>query len=315
MNKPHRLQILRDRADMFAKARAFFAKRSVCEVDCPILSSSAPVDAHIDLISAQPNGEIRYLHSSPEYGMKRLLSESFGDIYQISHVFRNEESSVKHNPEFTMAEWYRLGISFEGLMEETVDFIRLFLGELPFEIISYREAFQKFVGIDYLHASINDLVLHLQKRGVEVYPSAIQEGKDAILNIALGVLVEPYLGKDKLSVLAYYPSSQAALAQTYWRGDEKASERFEVYHQGIELANGYHELADTKEQRFRFEESNKERARLGKNTLPIDENFLKALEKGLPDCCGVAVGFDRLMMIRHKVKQISDVIPFGWDKS
>lgn len=310
-----KFQILRDRADMFAKARAFFAKLSVCEVDCPILSPFAPVDAHIDLISAQPNGEIRYLHSSPEYGMKRLLSEGSGDIYQISHVFRNEESSVKHNPEFTMAEWYRLGISFEEMIEETVNFIRLFLGELPYEIISYREAFQKFVGIDYLHASIDDLVLHLQKKGVDIYSSAIQEGKDAILNIALGVLVEPHLGQDKLSVLAYYPSSQAALAQTYWREDEKASERFEVYYQGIELANGYHELADSTEQRLRFEESNKDRVRLGKNTLPIDENFLKALEKGLPDCCGVAVGFDRLMMLRHGIKDIADVIPFAWDKA
>jgi lysyl-tRNA synthetase class 2 len=315
LNKLSRLQILQDRAHMFAKARAFFAERSVCEVDCPILSASAPVDAHIDLIAAQPQGETRYLHSSPEYGMKRLLSEGFGDIYQISHVFRNEESSVKHNPEFTMAEWYRLGISFAGMMEETVDFIRLFLGELPYEIISYREAFQKFVGIDYLHASIDDLVLQLQKRGVEIYSGAIQEGKDAILNIALGVLVEPHLGQNKLSVLAYYPSSQAALAQTYWRDDEKASERFEIYHQGIELANGYHELSDAKEQRFRFEESNEERVRLGKTPLPIDENFLNALKKGLPDCCGVAVGFDRLMMLRNKVKQISDVISFGWDNA
>lgn len=307
-----KLAILRDRAVMLAKARAFFAERNVYEVDCPILSASASVDAHIDLIPVHPKGEIRYMHSSPEYSMKRLLSDGMGDIYQISHVFRNGESSNKHNPEFTMAEWYRVGMSFAEMMEETVDFARLFLGNLPFEIISYREAFQKFVGIDYVKASIDDLVKHLKKKNIEVYQSAIEEGKDSILNIALGSLVEPHLGKDNLCVLAYYPASQAALAQTRWHGDEKVSERFEVYHQGLELSNGYHELVNAREQRVRFEEANVERLKLGKETLPIDENFLAALEKGLPDCCGVAVGFDRLMMLRHQTKNIADVIPFHW---
>lgn len=306
---------LHDRAAMLAKARAFFAERGVCEVDCPLLSASAAVDAHIDLIPAHPLNEIRYMHSSPEYGMKRLLSNGMGDIYQISHVFRDGECGVKHNPEFMMAEWYRVGMPFLSLIEETVDFIRLFLGNLPYHIISYREAFQKFLEIDYLKMSVEELATFLRKKGIEIYPGAIQEGKDALLNITLGSLVEPYLGKNDFCVLAYYPASQAALAQTCWHGEEKVCERFEIYHKGVELTNGYHELVDAKEQRARFEEANRERIKMGKKTLPIDENFLAALEKGLPDCCGVAVGFDRLMMLRHQATHISDVIPFSWPEA
>lgn len=304
--------ILRDRAIMFRTVRSFFSARSVCEVDCPILSASASVDAHIDLIPASPVGGTHYLHSSPEYGMKRLLSRGMGDIYQLSHVFRNGECGIKHNPEFTMVEWYRVGISFTGLIQETLDFVRLFLGELPSSIISYREAFQRFAGIDYLAASTEELITYLDQRKIPIYPNAIHEGKDALLNLILGSIIEPRLGQDELCALAYYPLSQAALAQTCMHGNEAVSERFEIYFKGVELCNGYHELADPTEQRRRLEEANIERKKLGKEPLPIDENFLQSLEKGIPDCCGVAVGFDRLMMLRHNAQHISDVIPFSW---
>lgn len=308
-----KIAILRDRGAMLARSRRFFSTRTITEVDCPLITASASVDAHIDLMPVlYTHNETRYLHSSPEYGMKRLIAQGMGDIFQLAHVFRDGEHSHKHNPEFTMAEWYRLGISFTDMINETLAFIRLFLGNLPARTLSYREAFRNYAKIDYHMASEAELLDLLHAHNIETYPELIKEGKDAILNMILGTIIEPHLGQDELFVLAYYPASQAALAQTQLHGDELVAERFEIYHQGIELANGYHELANAKEQRKRLEEANLHRKALGKNMLPIDEFFLTALEQGLPDCCGVAVGFDRLMMLRHNSKCIADVIPFDW---
>jgi lysyl-tRNA synthetase class 2 len=302
---------------MLAAARAFFARHSILEVDCPLITSAASVDAHIDLISiCYQNRDKRYLHSSPEYGMKRLIAEGAGDIYQLAHVFRDGELGVKHNPEFMMAEWYRLSVPFSQMIAETAEFIYLFLeirlNSNKFEILSYRDAFLRYAGFDYYTASEEELIHFIRKNELEIYPEAVNEGKDALLNLILGSLIEPQLGKDGLTVLAYYPASQSALARTVFRGEEAVAERFEIYFEGIELCNGFHELSDPLEQRKRFQEANQMRISLGKEPLPIDEKFLAALEKGLPDCCGVAVGFDRLMMLRHKAKTIADVIPFGW---
>lgn len=304
---------LHDRGVMLRAARDFFDKRGVLEVDCPIISALASVDTHIDLIMALYRGkDPHYLHSSPEMGMKRLLSHDIGDIYQLSHVFRDGECGEKHNPEFMMAEWYRLGFTLEQMIEETIVFIQLFLGDLPYQVVSYREIFAQQTGIDYVAASEEDLFRYIQKNHIPFYPTIQNEGKDALLNLILGSQVEPKLGWDQFCVLAYYPASQAALAQKRLHGDEFVAERFEIYFQGIELANGFHELTDVYEQRLRFDQANESRIALGKAPLPPDENFLKALEKGLPDCCGVAVGFDRLMMLRQKCTHIADVIPFGW---
>lgn len=309
--------VLRDRAKMFAQVRSFFAERQVIEVDCPILTTYASVDAHIDLIPAHTPWGVRYLHSSPEYGMKRLLAESekIGDIYQLSHVFRDGECGSKHNPEFTMAEWYRVGMTFPALIEETMDFCRLFLGPLPSQMLTYREAFQRFAGFDYLTISQEELSTYLEKKGIQSAASNENASRDDLLNEILGIVVEPNLGKDGLMALAYYPSSQAALAQTCYHGEEEVCERFEIYYRGVELANGYHELVDPIEQRRRFIQSNEARILMNKKNLPIDEFFLKALEKGMPESCGVAVGFDRLMMLRHGKSQIGDIMPFGWNEA
>lgn len=311
-----KIAILRDRSHMLAMAREFFSQRNVLEVDCPLITRAASIDAHIDLIAVRQGQGFRYLHSSPEYGMKRLIADGIGDIYQLAHVFRDGEQSLKHNPEFMMAEWYRLGISFETMMTETVDFIRLFIettpGGLPYHILSYRDVFYKYASLDYLHASDQELYRYLLVNGITPYAGIEKEGRDALLNLILGALIEPKLGIDQLCVLAYYPASQAALARTCKHGDEIVAERFEIYYKGVELANGYHELVDSAEQRKRLIESNLHRLELGKELLPIDENFLSALNRGLPDCCGVAVGFDRLMMLRHQ-GTIADVIPFSWD--
>lgn len=305
---------LQDRAMMFKKARNFFDQRQVLEVDCPILSTQASIDTHIDLIKAvYSSKEECYMHSSAEFGMKRLIADGIGDIYQLSHVFRDGELSARHNPEFTMAEWYRLGFSLEEMMEETIEFIRLFLGDLPYHVVSYRDIFLKTTGIDYVSAKSEDLFQYIQQHNIPFYSTVFEEGKDALLNLILGSQIESKLGQGKLTILAYYPSSQAALAQKRWiEEEEEVAERFEVYYQGIELANGYHELTNAGEQRSRFEEANVLRKGLNKAQLPLDENFLKALEKGLPDCCGVAVGFDRLMMLRQQQADIADVMTWGW---
>jgi lysyl-tRNA synthetase class 2 len=302
--------MLQERATMFARARSFFSERGVLEVDCPILASSASVDAHIDLIETT---EGRFLHTSPEYAMKRLLSEGCGDIYQLGHVFRKGEYGVKHSPEFTMAEWYRLGMPFEQMIEETADFIRLFLGELPLESITYREAFQKYLRIDVDEISEEALYEKLVEREIIPIRSDIPElRKEELLNQLLAIVIEPQLGNGCLTVLWGYPKDQAALARTVQYQGKEVAERFEIYHEGIELCNGYHELTDAKEQKRRFLASNEHRLLLKKEALPIDDYFLAALDQGLPDCCGVAVGVDRLMMLRLKAKTLGEILPFSW---
>lgn len=301
---------------MLKTARSFFDNRNILEVDCPLLSASASIDAHIDLIPALYNHkETRYLHSSPEFGMKRLLAEGIGDIYQLSHVFRDGEYGVRHNPEFMMAEWYRLGFTLEQMIEETVEFIRLFLGPQTFKIKTYRQIFSEVAGIDYLNSDLSALIEYMKKENISFYPNIVKEDKDALLNLILADKIEPQLGLDGLCVLAYYPASQAALARKQWVESEEVAERFEIYYKGIELANGYHELTDPIEQRNRFKEANVFRLGLGKKELPIDENFLKALESGIPDCCGVAVGFDRLMMIRQEHSNLGKSLSWDWNQA
>ncbi len=268
---------------MLRRARGFFASNAVLEVDVPILSERASVDVHIDLIESTCLGKKAYLHSSPEYGMKRLLSEGIGDIYQIAHVFRSDERGERHNPEFTMVEWYRNAFSLEEMIEETASFISLFLPDTPeFERLEYRQAFLRYVGF---------------------FPESLEE-RDRLFALE----VEPNL---QASIIYRFPAEQAALSCV----KDGYAERFEFFYKGIELANGYHELTDPVEHRKRFERNNLERLALGKPSYPIDTLFLEALEEGIPDCSGVAVGFDRLMMVRHCVDTIDEVIPFTWERS
>lgn len=279
----NRLEILRDRAEMLARCRAFFAERGVLEVDTPILSRAGAIDLHIDLIKSICCKEEAYLHSSPEYGMKRLLAEGMGDIYQLSHVFRDHEWGCSHTSEFMMAEWYRIGISFQKMLEETIFFIRLFLEEIPeqYAFFTYKEAFLRFAGS---------------------YPNSPEE-RDSIYAFE----VEPRFPTGMLTVVTDFPPEQAALAQI---GENGLAERFEIYFQGKELSNGYHELTDPEEQLTRLVETNRERVKIGKNPITLDHDFIGALKKGLPDCCGVAVGFDRLMMLRHDLEEIRDASCF-----
>jgi len=298
---------------MMAQTRSFFAQKNVLEVDTPLLSLFAPIDVHIDVMSVVFKDEEKgFLHTSPEYAMKRLLSMGIGDIYQLSHVFRKGEIGPLHNPEFTMVEWYRLGISLEEMIEETIAFIRLFLSDLPHRIWSYREILKHYLSLDYLTATPYQLVTLAQHHDLHLPSDAHEWDKDTLLQALMSFLIEPHLGKNELTVIRDYPATQAALAQTLINGNEPIAKRFEVYYQGIELANGYHELADSEEQRKRFEEANKKRVEIGKEALKIDEHFLQALSPSFPDCCGVAVGFDRLMLLRHRAFSLSEVFPFSF---
>jgi lysyl-tRNA synthetase class 2 len=308
-----KVHFLKERALMMKKAREFFEERQITEVDCPALSASASVDTHIDLIACHPAGsERRFLHSSPEYGMKRLLSIGMGDIYQLSHVFRDGEYSTKHNPEFMMAEWYRCGFSFEEMIEETCDFIRLFVGPVEREICSYKDIFLKHTGIDPFTATSEILLQYIKDQGVEPPYNPLENTKDDLLSFIVASFIDPHLGKGCLTITAYFPPSQAALAKVRPQGEHLVAERFEIFYHGLELANGYHELQEAGEQKKRLVEANECRKKLGKEALPIDTLFLEALEKGLPSSCGVAVGFDRLMMLRCKTRAIADVIPWEW---
>jgi lysyl-tRNA synthetase class 2 len=293
---------------MLAATRAFFAERNICEVDCPALTQYAPIDEHIDPMEVHlSSGEKRYLHTSPEYGMKRLLAAGSGDIYQLSHVFRAGEQGALHNPEFTMIEWYRTQMALPAFIEETLALIHLFLGALPTETLPYRTLFKLHTGIDAIEATTEDLRAFLQARGVVL---STEWDKDGLLQLILNQFIEPTLGQESLFVLTDFPTSQAALARIT---PDQTAARFEIYHQGIELANGYHELADAAEQERRFHAANVKRIAHGKGALPLDRHLLEALASGLPDCCGVAVGFDRLLALHCKENTLLPILLFQWN--
>ncbi len=308
--------MLLDRALCLAKARQFFFERNIIEVDCPLMGRSAPIDLHIDLFKAYSKEErCHYLHSSPEYFMKRLLSQGSGDIYQLAHVFRDEETSLRHNTEFMMAEWYRLGFSLEEMINETLAFIELFIGKKNVRHLTFRQAFKDYLNIDYVNASNQELFDCLEKNGIIPYQGIMQEGKDALLNLILGTLIEPEFKKEDFVILKHYPESFAALAKKIQVDDELVGMRFEVYYEGLELANGYLELLDANEQLARLQEALDQRKMMGKEELPIDYGFLEALKTGIPECSGVAVGFDRILMKKYNTQTLKEVIPFAYDET
>ncbi|MDN3509203.1 MAG: EF-P lysine aminoacylase EpmA [Candidatus Neptunochlamydia sp.] len=285
-----------ERAQSLKDVRAFFEKSGVTEVDTPILSPYAPIDTHIDLFEVNfSENEKGYLHSSPEYGMKKLLVEGSGDIYQLGHVFRKNEVGHLHRPEFTMIEWYRINGSQTSFLKENLDLLSLFLGNQSHEILTYREAFEKHLGIAWdapkekLLEKAKDLKIH---------------DTSDLINILWGCFIEPQLGAGKITIITDYPKDQAALAQIKTINGEEVAERFEFYFNGIELGNGYHELTDLIEQKNRLTKENKERVAMGKTSLPFDPELIKSLEKGLPDCYGIAWGFDRLLMLKLGLTQL-----------
>lgn len=270
------------------------------------MSPYAPVDLNLEPIQARCSGQPAYLHTSPEYAMKQLLSAGSGDIYQLSHVFRDGEIGRLHRPEFTMVEWYRVGFTLDQMIQETCAFACLFLGSQPIHQLSYRQAFITHCQLDPFTTSDAELAERCRIDGALVEETS---SRDDLLDQLLTLHIEPRLGREALTVLMHYPASQAALAQTTHIDGHPVAERFELYYRGIELANGYHELADSQEQQRRLEQATCEREAAGKATLPIDREFVKSLEN-LPDCCGVAAGFDRLLMLQENRAQLADLLPF-----
>jgi elongation factor P--(R)-beta-lysine ligase len=302
------------RAAMLRAAREYFAATRTLEVETPTLSAAAVTDIHIASVEAVAGGQRRFLQTSPEYAMKRLLAAGCADIWQISKVYRDGERGRWHNPEFTMIEWYRVGIDQHALMS---DVERLIGTVLPpsrqfdrAERLTYREAMQLHAGVDAFNDATPMLVARLQSAGIEV-PREVMQDRDACLDLIIGTLVGPQLGLDRLTFIYDYPASQAALA----RAHGNVAARFEAYMDGIELANGFHELADPQEQRARFERDAQQRARHGLPAVPIDEHFLDALAHGLPECSGVALGFDRLVMCAVGARHIDEVLAFPFDRA
>ena len=302
------------RARLLQRIRAFFQAREVLEVETPLLSRAAVTDPHIESFVVQdPQGGMpRYLHTSPEFAMKRLLAAGSGSIYQVCKVFRQGEAGRQHNPEFSMLEWYRLGFDHQQLMVEVDDLLRKLLdGNLALTDtlrLSYRDAFQRYAGLDPLTASIPELQATVRQRGIDV-TGLDQRHKDPWLDLLMTHVVEPALPQDCPVFIYDFPASQAALARI--RQEEPlVAERFELYLGGMELANGFHELTDAVEQRQRFEVDLASREEMGLPSVPVDDRFLAALESGLPPCAGVALGIDRLVMLVAGVKSISDVLTF-----
>jgi lysyl-tRNA synthetase class 2 len=314
---------LRQRAALLQRAREFFAARAVTEVDTPLVVNAPVSDVHIHSATVQLSADCAasgaapplYLQTSPEYAMKRLLAAGSGDIYQISHVVRGFECGRLHNPEFTLIEWYRVGFSLAQLMDEVEILVRALLGAsapAASERISYREAFGRELGLDPLTApetALAQAARPLALGGAGATDATVGGmSRDDWLELLMGAIVGPRLGSGALTFVHSYPASQAALARLE-PADPRVAQRFELYCAGIELANGFHELASAAEQRTRFEADNVRRERLGLPLFPLDERLLAALTR-LPDCAGVALGFDRTLMLAVGAAHIEEVLPF-----
>ena len=279
---------------------------------------NAPVsDVHIGSVRAEVpgrEGAPLFLHTSPEYAMKRLLAAGSGDIFQICRVYRGAERGRQHNPEFTMIEWYRLGFSLEDLMREVAELVRCLLGRtVPVEHLSYREAVQRHAGFDPLEADAAIMRRAAQALGLDA-TRAGEAGRDELLDLIVGAQVGPALGASTLAFVHRYPASQAALARLDTQ-DPRLALRFELYHRGMELANGYHELANVAEQRLRFTSDQQARKARGLPTHSLDQYLLAAMEAGLPDCAGVALGFDRVLMLALNATSIDEVLAFPVERA
>ena len=310
------LEALRARASVLSALRAFFAERGVLEVETPLLAAATVTDPVIESLEAGPGAgtdrESLYLQTSPEYAMKRLLAAGSGPIYQVAKAFRDGEAGDRHNPEFTLLEWYRPGFDHHRLMDEVDDLLAHLLATPRGERLTYAELFERELGLDPHRATQAELEAAARASDAGEPPSGLD--RDALLDLMMGTVLEPRLGRGRPTFVHDYPASQAALARVR-PGPPPVAERFEVYVAGVELANGFHELADAEEQRRRFLADLETRRRAGQSTPALDERFLAALEAGLPDCAGVALGLDRLVMLAAGKPSIRDVLAFPTDRA
>ena len=307
------------RARLYALVRSFFADRQVLEVETPILSAAGNTEPNIESFSTEFSGHAdagareRWLRTSPEYPLKRLLAAGVGDCYELGRVFRNGEAGGRHNPEFSMLEWYRVGWDHRRLMHETIELVAAALAMLGRRaevlIEGYRQLFIDELGLDPAHASIDELCAPLAGQGID--PAGLT--RDDWLDLLLTHKLQPAFPRERITVIHDYPASQCALARVR-PGDPPLAERFELYLGPYELANGYHELNDAAEQRARFERDNLRRRERGQRELPLDEHLLAALG-AMPDCAGVALGVERLLMCLAGTGAIADVLAFPFSEA
>lgn len=309
------IETLRARAKILNLIRNFFSERDVLEVETPLIGHTSVTDPFIESIpvfcktAALQAPTQYYLQTSPEYAMKRLLASGSGAIFQITKAFRQEELGRFHNPEFTMLEWYRPQFDHHALMDEVDELLQFILKTERASRYTYQQLFEKFFAINPHTATSNELMNCASEQKISVATQI--HDRDTWLQLLMSHCIEPTLGETAPCFVFDFPATQAALARI--KGTDPAiASRFEVYFHGIELANGFHELQDVHEQRQRFLKNNDERQNLHLSTLPIDEFFLASLAYGLPDCAGVALGIDRLIMLATKSLTISEVISFDF---
>lgn len=300
---------LRRRASALQAIRGFFRRRGVLEVDTPLLGAASqdPDIASLEVPGAASDGAPRYLQSSPEYALKRLLAAGSGDLYQLGPVFRAAEHGRWHDPEFTLLEWYRVDQDLEALMEEVADLVAEVLGRrAPVRVVAYRDAFDEALGLDPLAASDEAIRNRVEAELAGTDPA--RWSRQECLDLLFTHRVAPGLGRDQWTFVEAFPAAQAALAEL--GDDPRTARRFELFIEGLELANGYRELLDAATQRRRFEQEQEQRRQRGLPVHDLDEGFLAALEAGLPACSGVALGVDRLLAVAHGARSLDEVRPF-----
>ena len=317
------LEMLKTRARLLSKLRAFFAEKNILEVQTPILSQAGNTEPSIETFVTQQHEDSKhtiqpsFLNTSPEFSMKRLVAAGCGSIYQITPAFRQDEQGKRHNPEFTLLEWYRLDFDHHALMGEVNSLVRFvaedFLKLERSQFFSYQDAMIKFAGVDPFKASNEELIGATKKAGIDVV-GMDDAPRDSWLDLLMSQVVEKNLPKNCPVFIYDYPASQAALAKIR-KGSPDVAERFELYINGMELANGFHELNDAKEQAERFHQDQLKRKENNQQGIPADHHLINALEHGLPECAGVAIGLDRLLMVLTGVEHINEVITFPFDRA
>ena len=315
------------RAKILQKIRLFFAERNVVEVETPALSQGSVTDVYLDAFNCRYNflsdsplnqPSSLFLQTSPEFHMKRLLASGYGCIFQISKAFRHEEAGRNHNPEFTMLEWYRLGFDHFDLMNEVADLIKIILSCPQPQQITYQAIFLEKVNIDPLTTTRTELLQLIKQYDMLsdwlVEDSNNDVDNDILLHYIFSEIIEPIIGIDAPCFVYNFPKSQASLAKLS-SVDDRVAERFECYYRGVELVNGFHELTDENTQAQRFQKDNEKRLDKGLLEKPIDERFIAALTHGLPQCSGVALGVDRLVMLALSIEHIEKVLTFPIDRA
>jgi lysyl-tRNA synthetase class 2 len=310
------LETLRLRAQLLGRARAHFARTGALEVETPVLVGAAVTDVHLESLAVHRSDGTRigFLQTSPEYAMKRLLCAGAPDLYQVAHVFREGERGRRHNPEFTMIEWYRLGIDHVALMRDVDALLRALLEPErpvgPSMHVTYAEAFESALHVHPMTASTAEIEAALRRAEIDV-PDGMLDDRDGLLDLGMSLHVAPRFPADRITFVQDFPASQAALA----RISGPVAARFEGFWGGLELANGFHELGDAAEQAQRFAADAATRRTRGRPERHADQRFLAALATGLPACAGVALGFDRVAMVAAGARTIDDVMAFPIERA